>query len=467
MPKIPQRKNRLDDSRNIDDTLDEMYQDDDGSRPDMKHFDYKKSRAGLVVVFFVLFFLASAAAAAWLGFFLFSPSQKFSENQVVAEITSPTEIINGVEQDYKITVRNTGSLALANTRVILKLPEGFLVTDATPKATTDRIDSWTLGAIDGNESRAITLKAVYAKPKDTQDNLRAYIDFKPSNFNSEFEKVTDTDLKVARDAILLALTKKPGQLEVTYKNLLDTPITNLVLGIDAGSSFKQTKTNPPAKMLAGIITLQIPELPPNKESVFTIDGAYSPSSTPPAHIITTITKQFNNKPLKIAKFELANDGGSGISQTEPAPSAKALSISVNGGASADVKSGDQMKFIITYKNTSEKPVTNVALTLVGVGPSIKNKSVFDYTNLGTIGTPDVVGKQINPERREARITWIPEKTAVLKEVAPGQQVVIEMTVGVKPLEAIVKDPTATYTLSLSADNDVMTIADPVTASIAQ
>lgn len=467
MPKIPQRKNRLEDPRNIDDTLDEMYQEDDGSRPDMKHFDYKKSRAGLVVVFFVLFFLASAAAAAWLGFFLFSPSQKFSENQVVAEITPPSEIINGVEQDYKINVRNNGALALANTRVILKLPEGFVVTSATPKATTDRIDSWTLGAIDGNDSRAITLKAVFAKPKDTQDNLRAYVDFKPSNFNSEFEKVADTDLKVARDAISIVLAKKSGQLEVTYKNLTDSPLTNLVLGVDAGSSFKQTKTNPPAKMLAGIITLQIPELPSNKESVFTVDGAYSPSSTPPANIITTVTKQFNNKPLEIAKFELANDGGSGASSTEPAPSAKALSISVNGGASADVKSGDLMKFTVTYKNTSDKPVTNIALTLVGVGPSIKNKSVFDYTNLGTIGNPDVVGKQINPERREARITWTPDKTAVLKEVAPGQQVVIELSVGVKTLEAAVKDPTATYTLSLSADNDVMTIADPVTASIAQ
>lgn len=411
------------------------------------------------------FFLASAAAAAWLGFFLFSPSQKFSENQVVAEIIPPTEIIDGVEQDYKINVRNNGALALANTRVILKLPEGFVVTDATPKATTDRIDSWTLGAIDGNESRAITLKAVYAKPKDTQDNLRAYVDFKPSNFNSEFEKVADTDIKVSRDAVSISVVKKSEQLEVTYKNLTGSPLTNLVLGVDAGSSFKQTKSNPPAKMLAGIITLQIPELPSDKETIFTIDGAYSPSSTPPATIVTTITKQFNNKPLEIAKFELANDGGSGTSQNEPAPRAKALSITVNGGTSADVKAGDQMRFVVTYKNTTDKPVTNVALTLVGVGPSVKNKSIFDYTNLGTIGTPDVVGKQINPERREARITWIPDKTTVLKEVAPGQQVVIELSVGVKPFEATTKDSTATYTLSLSADNDIMTIADPVMVSV--
>lgn len=464
MPKIP-RKNKFEDSRNIDDTLEEMYQDDDGSRPDMKHIVYKKSRAGLVVVFFILFFLASAAAAAWLGFFLFSPSQKFSENQVVAEITPPTEIINGIEQDYRINVRNTGSLALANTRVILKLPEGFVVTDATPKAATDRKDSWTLGAIDGKENREILLKAVYAKPKDTQDNLRAYIDFKPSNFNSEFEKVTDTDLKVSRDAISLALTKKTGQLEVTYKNLLDTPITNLVLGVDAGSSFKQTKTNPPAKMLAGVITLQIPELLSNKENVFVVDGAYSPSTTLPASIITTITKQYNNKPLEIAKFEFANNGATDTVISEQAIKAKSLTLSVNGGSATDVKAGDQMKFVVTYKNTSDKPVTNVALTIVGVGPSINNKSIFDYTNLGTIGDPDVIGKQINPERREAKITWMPEKTAVLKEVAPGQQVVIEMNVGVKPLGTAVKDPTATYTLSLSADNDVMTIADPVTVTV--
>jgi hypothetical protein len=126
-----------------------------------------------------------------------------------------------------------------------------------------------------------------------------------------------------------------------------------------------------------------------------------------------------------------------------------------------------MKFVVTYKNTTDKPITNVALTLVGVGPSIKNKSVFDYTSLGTIGDPDVVGKQITPERREARITWTPEKTNVLKEIAPGQQVVIELSVGVKPLEAGIKDLSATYTLSLSADNDVLSIADPATITIAQ
>ncbi len=202
MPKtLSTRKRKTDDPRNIDDTLDEMYQENDGSRPDMKHIDYRKSRAGVMIVFFVLFFLASAAAAAWLGFFLFSPSQKFSENQVVTDVVLPAEIINGVEQDYKVTVRNTGTLALANTRIILKLPEGFIVTDATPKASNDRLDSWTLGAIDGEQSKTIALKAAYGKPKGTQDNVRIFVDFKPSNFNSEFEKVVDAGLTVARDAV--------------------------------------------------------------------------------------------------------------------------------------------------------------------------------------------------------------------------------------------------------------------------
>lgn len=465
MPKIPSnRKNKIDDPRNIDDTLDEMYQEDDGSRPDMKHIVYKKSRAGLVVVFFILFFMASAAAAAWLGFFLFSPSQKFSENQVVAEITPPNEIVNGIEQDYTITIRNDGSLALANTRVSLKLPENFIVTDSEPDATSERNDGWSLGAIDGEQSKTITLKAVYGKPKDTKENLRVFVDYKPSNFNSEFEKIVDEPIEVTKNSVEIALSKKSvdgkNQLEVVYKNIAEQTITNALIGVDAGSSFKMTKAQPPAKILAGVITLQIPELLANKEGKFLIDGGYSASSTPPVAILANITRKFNGKTIEIAKFELANEGGSPETPTQTSP-AKSLSIASN---SESVKPGDQVRLTITYKNTTDKPVTNVAMTLVGVAPSVKNKSIFDYTNLATIGDPDVVGRQINPDKREAKITWSPEKTAVLKEIAPGQQVVIELNVGVKTLESAPKETEATYTLSLSGDNDTMMIADPISIS---
>lgn len=467
------RKNRTDDPRNIDDTLDEMYQDADGSRPDMKHFDYQKSRAGLVVVFFILFFLASAAAAAWLGFFLFSPSQKFSENQIITDVVKPTEIINGIEQDYKITVRNTGALALANTEVILKLPDGFIVTEATPKASTERQDTWALGAIDGEQNKVIALKAVYGKPKDTKDTLRVFIHFKPSNFNSEFEKVTDSLLTVVRDAIMVQLSKKSSvegnEFEIKYKNMTDTKISNLVVGLDAGTSFKMSKAIPSAKLLAGIISLQVPELLANTESIFTITGAYTASSTLPTSNVATVTRTFNGKKIEIAKTELQSDAqaieGDFKSDTF---STSALSLSANNSKVLSAKPGDVIKLAITYKNKTDKPVTNASFILIGEAPSAANKSVLDYANLGTIGDPDVIGRQITPTKREARITWTPQKTAVLKEIAPGQQVVIEVSVGVKKLESVPTGGVASFNVSLSADNDVLQAGDgPVTITIEQ
>ncbi len=137
MPKTTRpRKQKTEDPRDIDSTLEDMYQQDDGTLPDMTHIDSRKSHAGLMVAFFILFFLAAAAAAAWLGFFLFSPTQKFSESHIVAEIKPPAEITNGIEQNYEISIKNKGTLALANTRIVLKLPENFLITEAVPKALT-------------------------------------------------------------------------------------------------------------------------------------------------------------------------------------------------------------------------------------------------------------------------------------------------------------------------------------------
>lgn len=464
MPRISKpRKNKAEDPRDIENTLEEMYQEPDGSLPDMKHIDYRGSRAGLMIVFFVLFFLASAAAAAWLGFFLFSPSQKFSENQVVAEITPPSQIIDGVEQEYKVSVSNTGSLALANTRIILKLPEGLLITDSNPKATTERQDSWTLGALDGGDKKIVTFKAVYGKPKDTSDTLRVFVDYKPSNFNSEFEKIADTPLTVGSEAVEVSIAKKPtdgGQeFEVKYKNLTDASITNINIGVDAGSSFKMTKTTPPAKTLAGVVTLQIPELPAGKDGTFLIDGSYPVSSTPPSSVVATISRMFNGKTIDIAKSELSIEGGSGAGS--PSAATKNLFVTANGSDSITVKPTDTIKLAITYKNTTGKPVTNVSFTLVGSAPSVKNKSVFDYTNLGTIGDPDVIGKQITPDKREGRVTWIAEKTDVLKQIAPNQTVVIEATIGVKKLESTPKETAASFTLSMSADGDILQVADPV------
>ncbi len=489
MPRItkPRKiKSSVSDPRGIEDTLEEMYQEPDGSLPDMKHIDHRGSRAGLVVVFFVLFFLASAAAAAWLGFFLFSPSQKFSESQVVTEITPPSNIIDGVEQDYKIVVRNTGSLALANTRVILKLPDGFLVTDASPKATTDRADSWALGAIDGGASKTISLKAAYGMPKNTKDTLRAFIDYKPSNFNSEFEKIVDTQLTVAQEAVEISINQKSvtngGQeFEIKYKNTTDASIMNVAIGVDAGVAFKANKTTPSAKTIAGVVKLLIPELLPKKENIFIVAGAYPVSSTPPTSIAVAVSRMFNGKSVDIARAVLGGDSAA-ANTTSPLPinnadprldpgpiaGSKSLYITANGLESiSGAKPDDVIKFALTYKNVTGKLVKNVSLVLVGEAPSIKNKSVFDYTHLTTIGDPDVIGKQLTPDKREARITWTPEKTDVLKQVAPNQTVVIEFSVSVKKLDGVLKENSAMFTPSLSADDDVLLVGNPVNIGVVE
>lgn len=459
------RKKKTEVSRPIEDTLTEMYQDDDGQMPDMKHIEHRGSRTGMVISFFVLFFLAAAAGAAWLGFFLFSPSQKFSENNVVVNVVPPVSIVNGVEQQYKITLANSGSLALANTEIALKLPENFVITESKPEANNERNDSWTLGALDGDESKTIVLTGVLAATKDSQVNLRTYVDFRPSNFNSDFEKVVDTNLTVAAEAVELNAEKKitadgKNEITVTYKNITDTKLMKGVVRVITGAGFKTSKTTPTAKTQSGSVLLELPELEPAKENKFVIIGAYGPNAVIPENLEVLFERAALTKTLTLAKTELKNDKPEGQVK---AP--KPLAVSSNGVSDVSIKKGDSVKLTITYKNTTDKPVKNITLVVTGDTPSVKNKSAFDFTNLATSGDPDVIGKQISPDVREAKITWHPEKTPLLREVAPGEMIIIEATVTLKQSEDILKQNSASFIASLSADGDVLQLSDPLSVTI--
>ncbi|MCX6780700.1 MAG: hypothetical protein NT003_01130 [Candidatus Magasanikbacteria bacterium] len=484
MPQAPQQRPRTKkviplppventSSRDIENTLEDMYQDTDGSLPDMTHIEHKGSRAGFVAFLFILFFMAAAAAAAWLGFFVFSPSKKFSEDQILAAIVTPEKIVDGVDGTYTITVRNTGSLALATTQVDLKMPDGFIVTTSTPAATSDRNDRWALGSIDASASKTITFTGIYAQPQGTQDSLRAYVDFKPSNFNSEFEKIADAPVVIAANAILLDVAKTGDNsnptFTVKYKNISDTEISNDAIKLEAGQKFRLSTTDPTITILDGAINYPLASLAAGADGTLIISGNYPTSSTLPDTISTTFNRVVGNKDLAIAKNDLpfaaatstTNATGNAPIAAQPT-STKSFSITPS---SSKVIPGNAILFTIRYKNTTTAPITNAIVTVVATAPSIANKSIFDFTKLNTVGDPDVMGKQLSPDSRQATITWTPDKTDLLKSVAPGQTITINATVVLKKLDQMPTTNIATFGASLSADGGVKQTADVATVTI--
>ncbi|OGH63010.1 MAG: hypothetical protein A2848_00950 [Candidatus Magasanikbacteria bacterium RIFCSPHIGHO2_01_FULL_50_8] len=467
MPRTPTRRKKIETERQIESKLENIYQDSSGDIPNMKQIERRGSHTGFVIATFGLFFMAAAAGAAWLGFFLFSPSQKFSEANIVIGFVPPTQIVNGVEQDYSLTLTNNGSLALANTKASLKLPENFVIVHSKPNAINDRGDSWKLGALDGGENKTVAITAVYAAPKETRTTVRAYIDYRPSNFNSDFEKVVDTNLVVATDSIELSSDKKiltdgKHEISVKYKNISDQKIAGGSIRVSVGAGFKLVKSTPTAKPVSTSLVFEVPELAAGQSGTVTLSGSFNQSANPPESIEVAFERTFGATTLVLARAGLAND-----KIDQPAATTKPLTIAANGAEEISVKTGDAVKMTVTYKNNSAKTIKNIVLVMTGDTPSVKGKSAFDFTKLETVGDPDVVGKQISPEIREAKVTWHPEKIPTLRELAPGQSVTIEATITLKQIEEILKQASATFVASLSADGDVLQLSDPVIVKILQ
>lgn len=466
MPRTPaKRKKKIESEREIETALEDIYQDGAGNVPDMTRIERHGSRTWMVVLTFLLLFMGAAAASAWLGFFMFSPSQKFSESNIVAAISVPPSIVSGIEQPYSITVSNTGALALANSQVNVKLPDQFFVVSSTPVATTERGDRWKLGALDGDESKTISFTAVYSMPQGTRSQIRTYVDYRPSNFNSDFEKVVDTSLEVAANAIDLTAEKKSNadgadEIIVKYKNISGLKLVDAKIRAAVGNGFKLKKSTPAAQMQSGSVVLALPALEPSQEGVLTFSGSYGAGVSAPNPLEIFFERAVAGRTIVLAVAQLTNDG-----PVQPVSAVKPLTITANNAAETSIKTGDAVQLRATYKNTTEKVIKNITLVVTGDTPSVKGKSAFDFTKLATVGDPDVVGKQLSPEVREAKVTWHPEKTPVLQSLGPGQEVTIEAKITLKPSDEPFKKPEATFVASLSADDEVLQLSDPAIIKI--
>ncbi len=457
------KKNHLREPQEIESQLEEIYQDSDGTIPDMHHIERRKSKTGMMIVFSVLFFLAAATGAAWLGFFIFNPSQKFSEDLVSVSITDPAQIISGVESDFVITIRNDNKLALATSDIELKLPENFIITKSDQKATTQKNDSWLIGAIDGGASKTIHFTGAFAAPKDTRDSMRALLSYRPENFNAEFQKTISHDVTVAADSFSLTLTRKPlgnkDQFIATYKNVTATMLAGVRVIISLGPNFKVEKTNPAgAQNISGALAFTL-DVPANAQGTVTISGAYTGPETP---INARIERTFGDTPEVLVR---AASSGTDVVSNSLVPVIQPAQLTRTDDAPAmPVAPDDTVALTGTFTNTTDKPMRLTQLVLTGDTPAIKNKGIFDFTNLQTSGNPDAIGKQIADDRRLATITWSADQIPGGAELASGKSITVTVHIKRKSGSALSlasEKMVANFLFSVVSEGSVAVVSDPL------
>jgi uncharacterized repeat protein (TIGR01451 family) len=114
---------------------------------------------------------------------------------VMIEAVCPPSVVYGQEYQYKLVVRNTGT-AVSNVRVDDELPAGarYVSSDPPGEVYGDRL-VWTLGTLEGNAERQITVRV---KPSDEGDAR--------SRATVTFSAAVDGRTQVTRPRLATAIT---------------------------------------------------------------------------------------------------------------------------------------------------------------------------------------------------------------------------------------------------------------------
>lgn len=187
----------------IEESLMEIYQDDDGKLANVSHFDIKKRR-GLVFYATVTLLSASLLGAAAFAFFKYVYQKNTNSGSVELTVNGPKEINSGEEFSYEILYRNLNNVEINDIELKANYPKNFIFL-ASSVAASERNDLWRLGNLGAHRSGRIEVRGKIVGQENEVNTMLASMNYFPANFSSEFRK----------EAVLETVTKGTG-LEFTF-----------------------------------------------------------------------------------------------------------------------------------------------------------------------------------------------------------------------------------------------------------
>ncbi len=414
----------------IAEQLSQIYENSDGSMPDMKTFESRKTstfvRALVIFLISCIFF----GGAAWAGLFLLQPKSHFSEADVSLGITGEESVLPGSQVTYRIRYRNAQSVSLHESVLEVRFPEGFKITTTTKAGDDESNDRWTLGTLDPGSGGFIDVTGILYGDSGSEQSIRGILSYKPDNFTSTFHAVAVKKIHANTDAAVIEIgvaneVPRGGKTPIT---ITITPASGVVLAhvrlICTSLDFQPDIKSTPASEEGMPCTWDFDNI--TEKTVVELSGAFSsPSST-------------SDVMVELRGWETDQRTGDGyivgratqsVSLTE---STTNISLVINGGAGdTTIAPGETVSASIVVQNKGETVLTDVVIDAVIDGPSYSNRSILGWQDLVITGDAAVDGEQLTPDTRRGKISWNKAYVPELASIAPGEQVQVDVSIPIR------------------------------------
>jgi hypothetical protein len=392
-----------------------IYGEEKPGEVDMTRLERMTTSLGKKILIALVVFFAFLAAVSWAGFFFFSPDGgAFSGDKVRLTVDGPREVKGGERVTYLIRYENGESVALGTANLDVRLPKEFLVAEEKPS----RDDGlWRIGSLGAGAEGSVEISGVFVAPLDKELDLQAILTYRPSDFNSEFQKV-ETGVVTVKDSVLeLGIAGPPKvlpgddiSLVLTYKNASENAFTDIVVR----TAFPQTfisESSEPAATDTSVREWRIPSLDAGAEGTITVHGSFASD-----------TKGRVELPVEIGflgeedAFQLQRTA---ILTTDVLEGDLVTTLILNGkDGRQPVNFGDRLRYTIGYRNTGSVSLGNVEVALVfETEPRDASMLLWNDVEDAKAGVRD-----------GNRITWTSKQIAKLERIGPDDDGVINVEV---------------------------------------
>lgn len=442
----PQRNRRI-----HRDLVGRVYRDAAGNLPDFTRLDRRALGWRRWAIAGGLVTLGILAAVAWAGFLVFKPYTATTTGDVTLRIDVPPSAGLGSETTYRVTVTNGDRIPVAAASLDVRLPEDFVLIDATPAPEETRTLRWSLGTIPGHGEREVVIRGrLYGAP-GTETAATASLLYRPGNFNADFQTTARSATAIGASPLALAIQGPervvPGDAvtyTVAFEHTGDTLLPGTRLSVALPPSFTIRSVSR-ERLREDTPTFALGDLAPAARGTVTITGAYASGAPNPYTVHATVSVV-------------------SLGDRRVTASARDLSTHVLGGdvtviatvndqtTGIDARPGDALRFRIAVRNDGEDALRGVTVRAIFEATSVGERSILNFAALGDPANGSAAGEQLAPGLRRGTITWTVKEIPALAEIPRGEQRTIDFTLPMQSTDALPNfPPTARATLTVNVD----------------
>lgn len=274
------RKNRPKDE--IEEHLEHIYRDEDGSMPDFEILNHRRSSTGLRIALGFGVFVLFLSGLAWLGLFALGPLRSTASPPLSIEWHIPETVTIGDPTELILDWRNDALQPLARADIRVSVPPEFHISALDPEPTDLALTRWQLGFLSPRAAGQIHLKGVFLGTVDSRGEVQAVSVARGQNTDHDQELVKKASTKYA-DTVFAGLIQASSSvlvgdsvlLQYLVQNKSTQSIDGVVARLELPTGFVVATTTKAQSSDADVIEFVLGALAPHTTTTIELAGSFA------------------------------------------------------------------------------------------------------------------------------------------------------------------------------------------------